>query len=93
VPLVVNFVGSDEIIAVVPPQNTIAVRLPRDYEPKAALQAGEYGPTKAGPIGHIVHARSGVSLPQPCPILAPFSKSLTLAGQGWKYVPAPLSCH
>lgn len=82
VPLQVNFVGSSDTISVGPPENTVAVQAQKDYDPKAALKEGEYGPTKAGPIGHVVHARSGVSFEA----IIIGCHPLTPSGQGRKYV-------
>lgn len=62
-PLTVGFVGSDEKITVPPVEGTTAVQPQADYDAKTALQPGEYGSTTRGPLGWIVHARSGVSTP------------------------------
>lgn len=60
-PLTVSFVGSDKKIDVPPlsPRETEPVRAQRDYDPAGSFDASLYGPTTPGPLGWIVHARSG----------------------------------
>lgn len=58
-PLKVTFVGSSKTIDVAPVENTEALVPQKDYDAKEALQAGAYGETTRGPLGWIVHARSG----------------------------------
>jgi hypothetical protein len=59
-PLTVRFVGSIMKIPVDPiaPADTKPVVKQRDYDP-AAFDAGKWGPTTPGPLGWVVHARSG----------------------------------
>lgn len=62
--MTVKFVGSDKAIDVRPvgaDKETADVILPKDYDPDLALKAGQYGSTTRTAIGHVVHARSGVS--------------------------------
>lgn len=54
-----TFVGSSKTIDVAPVDNTAPIVPQKDYDSKAALQAGAYGETTRGPLGWIVHARSG----------------------------------
>lgn len=58
-PLTVGFVGSDETLTVPPVTNTHAVQPQADYDARSPLRTGEYGTTTRGPLGWIVHARSG----------------------------------
>lgn len=60
-PLTVSFVGSSQKINVAPlaPEETEPVRPQRDYEPESAFEGDKWGPTTEGPLGWVVHARSG----------------------------------
>ncbi|CAK9780224.1 DUF1446-domain-containing protein [Cutaneotrichosporon oleaginosum] len=58
-PLKVTFVGSSKTIDVPPVDITEPLVPQKDYDSKEPLQAGAYGETTRGPLGWIVHARSG----------------------------------
>lgn len=56
-PLTVGFVGSDKTVTVPAAEKTEPVQKQIDEDSKSAL--ADYGPTTEGPLGWIVHARSG----------------------------------
>lgn len=57
--LTVSFVGSDRRIVVPAVQETAPVRPQADYDNSQAFDPAGYGPTTRGPLGWVVHARSG----------------------------------
>jgi hypothetical protein len=59
-PLTVRFVGSDKEITVSAVGDEVApVVKQKDYDPASAFDPSLWGATTRGPLGHIVHARSG----------------------------------
>lgn len=59
VQLVTSFVGSDKRIEVPRVSETAPVRKQSDYDSAEAFTPSAYGPTTRGPLGWVVHARSG----------------------------------
>lgn len=57
--MTVGFVGSDKRISVAPVTQTVPVQPQQDYDSAQAFDPNAYGPTTVGPLGWVVHARSG----------------------------------
>lgn len=90
--MTVRFVGDDRVIDVKPvgvSGETIDVIPQKDYEPDIKLSPGQYGPTVRTALGHVVHARSGVSPPSTSHSPPPSIPSSTRAPTTFLPFPSP----